>query len=141
MKTNIKAKIFLILIGMIWGSLILIMLPLLIAALFYDKFRPGISWLYSLLLSQDHMTNAIMGGHYLTTISSMLGYLKEQGSKTGTAVAAVVDWLFYVTIGQENHCTISMQQTDLYAWSTTRALFGSLVYFSGLYTIVRILCF
>jgi hypothetical protein len=139
--TNIKAKVFLLLIGAIWGSLILIMLPILVVSFLYDKRRPDINWLYSLLLSQDHITNAILGGHYLTTISSLLGHLRLQGSKTGTAVANVVDLGFYVTIGQENHCTVSMELTDVYAWSTTRALLGALVYFSGLYTIVRMICY
>jgi hypothetical protein len=141
MMINIKAKVFLLLIGAIWGSLILIMLPILVLSFLYDKRRPDINWLYSLLLSQDHITNAILGGHYLTTISSLLGHLRLQGSKTGTAVANVVDWGFYVTIGQENHCTVSMELTDVYAWSTTRALLGALVYFSGLYTIVRMICY
>ena len=138
---NIKAKVFLLLIGAIWGSLILIMLPILVVSFLYDKRRPNIRWLYSLLLSQDHITNAILGGHFLTTVSSILGHLRLQGSKTGTAVANGVDWGFYVTIGQENHCTVSMELTDVYAWSTTRALLGALVYFSGLYTIVRLICY
>jgi hypothetical protein len=140
-EIKIKAKVFLILIGAIWGSFIIIMLPLLIIAFVYDKFRPNINWLYSLLIAQDHITNAILDGHYLTTISSLLGHLRLQGSKTGAAVANVVDWGFYVTIGQENHCTVSMELTDVYAWSTTKALLGALVYFSGLYTIVRIICY
>tara|TARA_R110000851_G_scaffold183012_1_gene332113 strand:- start:1066 stop:1485 length:420 start_codon:yes stop_codon:yes gene_type:complete len=139
MLTNIKAKIFLLLIGAVWGSLILIMLPLLIVVFLYDKVRQDIDWLRSMLLAQDHLTNAILGGHYLTTISSLLGHLRELGSATGTAVANVVDWGFYVTISQENHCTVSMEKTDVYDWSSSRALLGASVYFGGIYLLVRTL--
>ena len=134
---TIKAKIFLMLIALNWGSLILLMLPLLLIALVYDKMREGIQWVYSLLLAQDHLTNAIMGGHFLTTISSLLGHLRQQGSSTGKVAADFVDKLFELAIGQNNHCTLAMEESDIYQFSASRAILGSICYYVSLYFVVN----
>lgn len=131
----IKSRFFLLLIGLNWGSFIILMLPLLLIAYLYDKKRSGINWLYSILLAQDHLTNAVMGGHFLTTISSMLGYLREQGSRTGTLAANFVDWGFQLAIGQLNHCTESMEEADVYQFSARRAIAGSAFYYASFYLI------
>lgn len=125
---NFKAKFFLLLVGLNWGSLIIIMLPFLILCYFYDRVREGIQWLYSTLLAQDHVANVIMGGHYLTTISSMLGHLRATGSATGTIAANIVDWGFNVATGEVNHCTNAMQDDDVYKFSARRAIAGTVVY-------------
>lgn len=134
---SIKAKFFLALIAINWGSLILLMLPLLLVSFIYDKRRDGIQWMYSLLLAQDHLVNAIMGGHFLTTISSMLGHLKYTGSATGKIAANFVDWGFKIAINQTNHCTVAMEQSDIYQFSARRAIFGSALYYVSLYFVIN----
>lgn len=131
----LKAKLSLLLIGAIWGSLIIIMLPLLVIAFIYDKLIKTHSingWLYSLLIAQDHLTNAILGGHYLTTISALLGHLQLSGSRTGDLVARFVDKGFNIATGEVNHCINAMQSDDVYNWSSSRALLGALTYVAGL---------
>ena len=134
---QLKAKFFLAIIAITWGSLIILMLPLLLVAFIYDKQREGIKWLYSILLAQDHLTNAIMGGHFLTTISSLLGHLRESGSATGEVAADVVDWLFERAIGQTNHCTVAMEKSDVYQFSARRAIAGSACYYISLYFVIN----
>jgi hypothetical protein len=134
---QLKAKFFLALIAITWGSLIILMLPLLLVAFIYDKQREGIKWLYSILLAQDHLVNAIMGGHFLTTISSMLGHLRLEGSSTGKVAADVVDWLFERAIGQNNHCTVAMEDSDVYQFSARRAIAGSACYYISLYFVIN----
>jgi hypothetical protein len=138
----LKSKIALLLIGAIWGSFIILMLPLMLIAFAYDKTAGTHSargWLYSLLIAQDHLTNATLGGHYLTTISSLLGHLKQSGSKTGTITARLVDLGFRIATGERNHCVNAMQSDDVYNWSTSRALLGALIYFCGVYALIIII--
>jgi len=124
--SGLKAKFFLILIGLNWGSLILLSLPLMLVAYCLDRIM-GLKWLYSILLAQDHYTHVMMGGHFLTTISAMLGHLKTIGSQSGTLVSKVVDWGFERTTGQLNHCTASMEEGDDFLFSARRAIVGTLL--------------
>lgn len=123
---ELKAKFFLILIGSNWGSLILLSLPLMLVAYCLDRIM-GLRWLYSILLAQDHYTHVMMGGHFLTTISAMLGHLKTTGSQSGTLVANVVDWGFKRAVGQLNHCIASMEEGDDFTFSARRAIAGTLL--------------
>jgi hypothetical protein len=139
----IKAKIALLLIGAIWATLFILMLPLLIVAIIYDakvKTHSDRGWAYSLLIAQDHCVNAILGGHYLTTISAIVGYLQTQQSKTGTLAARFIDLGFKIAAGERNHCVNAMQSDDIYNWSTSRALLGALIYFCGVYALGVLLC-
>lgn len=134
----IKAKFFLTLIAISWGSLIIIMLPLMIVAYIVDRFLPRTRWLYSILLAQDHMVHAIMGGHFETTISSMLGQLERANSKTGTICANVVDKLFNIASGQTEHCKKSIQEGDKALFSARRAIAGSIIFYIGIYFLLLI---
>jgi hypothetical protein len=124
--TRLKAKLFLTLIAINWGSLILIATPLMLVAYCLDRIMK-LKWLYSILLAQDHYTHTIMGGHFLTTISAMLGHLKTVGSQSGTLVAEVVDWGFERATGQIDHCTSSMEAEDDFIFSARRAIAGTLL--------------
>lgn len=127
----LKAKIALLIIAIVWGSLIIPAIPLMTTALIYDKKRLRIEWLYSLFLAQDYLVSAILGNHHNTTISALLGQLKTEQSKTGTLVANVVDWLFWIARKERNHCVNAMRDTDVYYFSARRALAGFTLYISG----------
>ena len=135
--TQIKAMFFLALVFFNWASLIIIMLPLMVVAKVVDKILPNVKWLYSILLAQDHLVHAIMGGHFLTTISSMLGHLRMSGSATGKLCADFVDWGFRLAIGQNNHCTVAMEVSDVYQFSARRAIVGSALYYVSLYFVIN----
>lgn len=127
----VKAKAALLMIGAVWGSLILFMLPLMVAAHFYDKAKgyPMYDrWLYSILIAQDILVNCILGGYFRTTISSELGNLKLKGSKTGTQVANIVDRGFLFFVGQKNHCIASIEPEDRHLFNTRTALAGFTIY-------------
>ena len=130
----LKSKVFLFLITLNWGSLILLMLPFMLISLAYDKLiNSNIKWLYSAFLAQDHLVSVIMGGHYLTTISSELGNQRRKGSKAGTQAANFVDWLFKMAIGELRHCDNAMQKDDIYQFSARRAIAGTVVYWLSLF--------
>lgn len=127
----IKAKLALLIIGIVWGSLILVCTPLMAVAYFYDTRRSDIEWLYSIFLGQDYLVSAILGNSHQTTISALLGHMQKQGSISGTMVAKFVDLIFYVARGEENHCINAMRDTDVYYFSARRAMLGFTCYCLG----------
>ena len=133
---RIKSRFFLSLIAINWSSLIAIMSLLMIVAAIYDrKTTPKVSWLKSIALAQDLMSNAIMGGSHRTYISSLLGYLKLTGSRGGTYAANIVDWFWLKIFKQADHCVGAMKPTDIYDFSARRAIAGTVMFWFNLYLI------
>jgi hypothetical protein len=67
------------------------------------------------------MINAVHMGNADITISSKVGYMARQGSETAKRVAKVIDWLFWVTIKQKNHCEASIEHDEKHnAFSRSR---------------------
>lgn len=128
----LKAKLALIIIGVVWGSLIIICSPLMTTAFVYDKRRENIEWLYSIFLGQDYLVSAILGNSHQTTISALLGNMMARGSVSGTMVAKFVDLLFYIARGEKNHCLNAIRETDVYYFSARRALLGFSCYCVGI---------
>lgn len=138
---HLKAKAGLLLIGLIWGSLIVLMLPLMLLAFAVDKItgvKTKEGWLYSILLAQDHLTHAIIGGYFKTTVSAQLGHMSDN-SKTALLMANFVDWGFKVATGEIGHCKNAMQKEDLFYFSIRKALAGALFYLVGLFYILLII--
>jgi hypothetical protein len=133
---RIKMKFFLTLIILNWGGLIILALPLMVVAYILDRFIGGRDWLYSILLAQDHYAHVMMGGHFLTTISAMLGHLREIRSTTGTLSANFVDKCFNKLTGEVNHCTNAMQKEDNFKFSSVRAIVGTFLIQSINYFVV-----
>lgn len=130
----LKAKIALIAVGLTWGSLILIMLPLMIASSIVERktLRPlKEQWLYSILIAQDQLVNCVFGGYFRTTVSSECGQLKLSGSRTGAEIADFIDWMFSF-VGQTNHCIKSIEPEDRHHVTPQRAVIGFIVYWSSL---------
>jgi hypothetical protein len=113
-KTWLKAKILLVAIALVWGFLILAMLPYqLVVTLLGWAYRGSYAdYSYGVWIAQDQLVNAIFGGNPDVTVSSKVGWLKKNGSKTAAAMAVVIDWMFYVAVGQENHCIESIEYDE-----------------------------
>lgn len=114
MNPLIRAKVWLIGVGLVWLSLILLMspfqVPLTVGAVWIKAWK---SYRYSFWIWQDQGVNVIMtGGNPDVTVSSKIGYMAEQGSKTAQYMARFVDWVFYVTIKQRNHCRASIEYDE-----------------------------
>ena len=131
---RLKSYLFVALSASTWGSLIVIMSAPMLTAYIYDKLVKA-KWLYSHFLAQDHLVNVIFGGHFLTTVSALLGHLKLRGSRGGTYMANFVDWCFNRLDGQVNHCVNAIEDGDIFDFSARRALLGVTCYWLSLYVI------
>ena len=111
--TWIKAKILLLSVALVWLVLIIAMLPLqLPVTLLAWPFKKLRGYRYKIWIAQDQMVNAIHNGNPDITVSSRIGWMAEQGSRTAAAMAVVVDLLFYISIGQRNHCAVSIERDE-----------------------------
>ena len=106
----IKAKLLLLSVALTWLLAIVVMsplqLPVTLLAIPFHRLR---RYRYKLWISQDQLINAIHNGNPDITVSSRIGWMAKNGSRTAAAMAVVVDWLFYVAIGQVNHCRASIE--------------------------------
>lgn len=108
----IKAKLLLLSILIVWGSLIVLMLPFQLSvtlAGIHPKLR---RYRYGVWIAQDQLVNAIHGGNPDITVSSKVGYMAENGSKTAKIMAVVIDFLFKVAVNQDNHCQASIERDE-----------------------------
>jgi len=98
----LKAKLLLIAIALAWLVLIAFMSPLqLPVTLMAIPFKRLKQYRYGLWISQDQLVNAIFMGNPDVTVSSKVGYMALQGSATAAKMAIVIDWLFYIAVGQD----------------------------------------
>ena len=114
MITFIKAKLLLISIALTWLFFIVVMSPLQLPLTLLRKKRNTRlgKYTYNIWIAQDQLVNVIHLGNPDVTVSSKVGYMSEQGSKTARAMERVIDWLFYVATGQENHCFVSIERDE-----------------------------
>lgn len=109
----IKAKLILISIALIWLYIILVLSPLIVPVTIFAIIFSGLKrYRYSLWISTDQLVNAIHNGNPDVTISSKVGYMAERGSKTAQTMASVIDLLFKLAVGQENHCQASIERDE-----------------------------
>lgn len=111
--TWLKAKLLLLTIAAVWLILIILLswlqIPVTIAAIWVKRLR---RYRYGLWISQDQFINALLAGNPDVTVSSKVGYMAAQGSKTAKVMAKVIDTLFYIAIGQRNHCAVSIEHDE-----------------------------
>ena len=109
----LRAKLLLISIVLVWAYILLalswLILPVTLLAI---PIKPLRKYRYALWISTDQLVNAIHLGNPDITISSKVGYMALQGSKTAISMAYVIDKLFYLAIGQENHCAASIEKDE-----------------------------
>ena len=131
MKAWLQAKISLIAVGLVWGSLIVVMSPLMVVAHSYDKKLNNQlkdRWLYSILIAQDILVNCILGGYFRTTISSEVGNLEKKGNETGIQIAKFINKGFEKFTGQINHCQVSIEAEDKHYVTAPKAITGFTLY-------------
>ena len=109
----VKAKLFLFSIAVIWLVMIVLLspvqMPVTLLAIKLPKLR---AYRYGLWIAQDQFINALFMGNPDVTISSKVGYMAREGSETAKKMAVVIDWMFWVTIKQENHCAASIEHDE-----------------------------
>ena len=111
----IKAKILLLLIVITWLFLIVVMSPLQIPCTLITIFTGRLKrYTWGLWIGQDQQVNAIFNGNPDITISSRVGYMSQQGSKTARYMEIVIDWLFYKIAKQKNHCFVSIEKDEVH---------------------------
>lgn len=112
---SIKAKLLLLSVAIVWLFFIAIMSPLQIpVTIMAIKFTQLRGYRYKLWIAQDQLVNAIHNGTPDTTVSSRIGLMAERGSKTAKKMAVVVDLMFYITVGQRNHCNVSIERDEVH---------------------------
>jgi hypothetical protein len=115
LKIWLKAKTLLLAIAAVWGFYLLghprgwWQILITIIAIPYKPLR---GYRYRLWISQDQDVNTTFGGNPDVTVSSKVGYMAEQGSGTAKAVAKVIDLLFFIAVGQRDHCTVSIERDE-----------------------------
>ena len=113
-KSWLKAKALLLSVAICWLLLIILMSPIQLPLTLLRKPRSTLigRYTYGLWIGQDQLVNAIHAGNPDITVSSKVGYMSQQGSKTARAMEIVIDWLFYVATKQENHCYVSIEKDE-----------------------------
>lgn len=113
--TWLKAKLLLLSVALIWAFFICIslpvQLPITIASFLVSNERLK-RYVWGFWIWQDQAVNATLGGNPDVTVSSKVGYMAEQGSKTAKVMASVIDFLFYVAVGQKDHCAVSIERDE-----------------------------
>lgn len=109
----IKAKLLLLSIALVWlyilVALLTLILPVTLLAIPFKGLR---RYRYAMWISTDQLVNAIHNGNPDVTVSSKVGYMAEQGSKTAQAMAVVIDLLFKIAVNQDNHCQASIERDE-----------------------------
>lgn len=113
----LKAKALLVLVALIWAFFICICSPVQVpitVASFAIKNERLRRYVWGFWIWQDQAVNTILGGNPDVTVSSKVGYMAEQGSNTAIAMAYAIDWLFYIAVGQKNHCAVSIERDEVH---------------------------
>lgn len=112
-KAFLKSKLFLLAVGVVWLFFIIIMSPIQIPVTLLAVKVGGLrEYRYGIWIAQDQLVNALLYGNPDVTVSSRVGWLTEQGSTTALYMAKFIDSVFYLAIGQENHCKVSIEKDE-----------------------------
>ena len=108
-----KAKLLLLSVAVVWAYIIIVLLPIMLpVTLLAIPFEGLRRYRYAMWISTDQLVNAIHNGNPDITVSSKVGYMAEQGSKTATTMAAVINSLWYIGTGQRNHCIKAIERDE-----------------------------
>ena len=115
-KASFKGKLLLLSVALTWFILILLMLPLQLPLTLLGRSRDTRigRYTYGLWIGQDQLVNAIHAGNPDVTVSSKVGYMALNGSKTAQSMAVIIDWLFYKAVKQESHCQESIEKDEVH---------------------------
>lgn len=109
----IKAKLLLLSVALVWLYILIALAPLILpVTLLAIPIKAIRRYRYSLWISTDQLVNAIHNGNPDVTVSSKVGYMAEQGSKTAKAMAVAIDLLFKLAVNQDNHCQVSIERDE-----------------------------
>lgn len=116
------AVMLLILVGLFWLWLILVKLPLTLPITLIATFKNTSTifgktvdwkgWRYNLWIGDDQNVNTMLGGDKDVTVSSRVGFNAKRGNAIALHMEKVIDFLFRMTVGQENHCRASIEYDE-----------------------------
>lgn len=69
-------------------------------------------YLMNILYGLDILLNILIGGDRRETVSSRMGKGKRAGKPVHTAIAKVIDVIFWILNREENHCIDNIQDID-----------------------------
>lgn len=120
MKAWLKAKLLLLSVALVWAFFIYnvweVQLAITLLGCFPNKVLRGLR--YGFWIVQDQAVNVVVSALLLkvgnpdVTVSSKVGYMAEQGSKTAAAMAKVIDLLFKLAVNQDDHCAASIERDE-----------------------------
>lgn len=141
-RTWLESKLILVAVALLWGSMIVICSPIQIPFSLWAMRtnRRGIQDLcYSFWMIQDQACNMILSGHHETTVSAMIGYYSQSGSKTAASMRVLVDYLFKKISGQLNHCVGAVENHDTFRFNRRYAAVGFCCYWANLFIIYKVI--
>lgn len=117
MIKRFKAALVLLAIAVVWLGLIFFTwrgwVQLLVTIACWVTKNPDLeAYNYGLWIAQDQDVNAIFLGNPDETISSRIGVAALLGSTTAIYMSYVVDFMFYVSVGQTDHCVASIEMDE-----------------------------
>ena len=101
-------------VAAVWGYLIYTIwqIQTVITLLGFSGNKTLKDWSYNFWIAQDQLVNAFFFGKCDVTISSKVGLMAEKGSKTAQCMEFVIDYLFYIAVGQVGHCRASIERDE-----------------------------
>lgn len=123
MSTSLKAKLFLLLVAVVWGSLIYSiwkfqLVVTLLGLLPYERLKELSKNIWT---AQDNMVNVIVtfivfgrAGNPDVTVSSKVGVLQKLENETADKMAKFINKGFEVANGQKDHCRESIEHDEVH---------------------------
>lgn len=71
-------------------------------------------YIYNILIALDQFVNVIFSGDPDETISSAVGRKSIRGIWWAKKLEMVIDWIFFVLIGEVGHCRNSIERINKY---------------------------
>jgi hypothetical protein len=78
----------------------------------FSPFALARRWGEAYWLWTDQGVNVFHGGDEDITISSSVGKKHEDGDETGTIMAKVINFFWYLGTGQKNHCISAIERDE-----------------------------
>ena len=124
MKHWLIAILFLIIVVIVWALIFVVMSWALIPVFIVSKFKDDAvvfgkkvlfkSWAHNMFIAQDQAANALLGGSMDTHVSGRVGTNAIRGNKIALNMEKVINLVFKVFAGQENHCRVTIEKDEDY---------------------------
>ncbi len=105
--------LYLLGVGTVWLLLIAIMSPFQLPLTLLGWINPTLKgYRHRFWIWQDQGVNVLFGGNPDVTVSSQIGYMASKDDRAAIVMAYFVDFMFYVAVGQKEHCKASIEHDE-----------------------------